>query len=112
MDTGHYPSLGRLAQLGVQLSAARRRMAAFDDSELDHGERLLRAVTASDWPAIAALSDQLATHSSDSADKRLVRSAVKTREALRRDPSGAKAKRQLKALMTACRDAKLCRRAG
>jgi hypothetical protein len=112
MDTGHYPSLGRLAQLSAQLSAARRRLAALDDAPVDEGERLLRAATASDWLAIAALSEHFATRSSDSADERLVRSAQKTRAALRRDPSGGRARRQLKELMTACREMKLRRRAG
>jgi hypothetical protein len=112
MDMDHYPPLGRLAQLGAQLSAARLRLMGIEDAPLDAGEGLLRAAVVSDWPAVSTLCEQVAAQPSDAADERLVRSARKTRDALQRNPSGAKAKRQLIELMTACREAKLRRRVG
>jgi hypothetical protein len=104
MDVTHYPSLQRLAQLGVHLAAIRRSDRATDAEAPDEGERLWRAVAASDWSAVSALSEQLAARLTDPADDRLVRVAQKTCSALRRSPNSPKAKRQVKELMSQCRE--------
>jgi hypothetical protein len=109
MDGDHYPSLQRLTQLSAQLAAISRGASAIETCELDDGERLLHAVAASDWPAVSALSEQLAARFSAQADERLVRVAQKTGAALRRSPNTPKAKRQDKELMAALRETKVGR---
>jgi hypothetical protein len=111
MDVTHYPSLQRLAQLGVRLAAIRRPASATSDAAPDEAERLWRAVMASDWSAVSALSEQLAARLTDPADERLVRVAQKTCSALRRSPNSPKAKRQVKELLSQCREWEVRRRA-
>jgi hypothetical protein len=109
MDTSHYPSFQRLARVSVQLAGIQHRAAQAENNTPDHDEQLLLAVAASDWPAVSALSEQLAACSSDPADERLVRVAQKTGAALRRSPNSPKAKRQIRELMVECREAKIRR---
>jgi hypothetical protein len=82
------------------------------DAQLDDGERLLRAATARDWQSVLRLSEELVAQSKDRADKAVVRSARRVRDALQRDPSGIRAARPIGDLLAACREAKLRRERG
>jgi hypothetical protein len=110
MDTTAYPSLGRLAVINAQLRANNQLVGAAIEAQLDDGERLLRAATSRDWQAVLKLSEELVALPKDRADKAVVRSARKVRDALQRDPSGVNAARSIGHLLAACRDAKLRRR--
>jgi hypothetical protein len=79
------------------------------EGQLDSLDRLFRAATDLDWEALLRLSEELASELQERADRAIVKSARKLCEALRREPSGAKAKRQLGDLLTACRAAKVRR---
>ena len=109
MDTSDYPSLGLLARLNAQLLVHNQAVAAVVDVQLDDIERLFRAATQHDWQAVLTLGEQLVGNLEDRADKPVVRSARKVCNALRGDPSGAKAVRHLPELLAACREAKLRR---
>lgn len=112
MDTGDYPSLGRLAQFNAQIAAQNARVAAVVDIQLDPVERLFRAAAEDDWQAAIELSEQLAVQLAESEDQSLIAAAQDFRQALRCDPSGAMAKRPLAFLLAACREAKLRRQSG
>lgn len=107
MDLSEYPSLSRLAVFSAKLASQNRQVEAVVDAQLDEVERLFRAVSERDWDAVLRLSEQLAGQPKDRADKAVVRSARKVCDALVRDPSGAKARRGLDALLDACRESKL-----
>jgi hypothetical protein len=112
MDTSAYPSLGRLALINAQLRANNLEVAAAVETQLDDGERLLRAATARDWDSVLQLSEELVAQPKDRADKAVVRSARKVRDALQRDPTGVKAARAVGDLLAECRDAKFRRERG
>jgi hypothetical protein len=105
VDANDYPSLGRLARLNAQLAAQGARVQSIVASQLDEVERLFRAATSQDWEAVARASREL-SQSTESTDRAIVRSAGKVCEALRRDPSGTKARLPLAQLLDACRAAK------
>jgi hypothetical protein len=109
MDSTEYPSLGRLAVYNAELAIYNRRVEAAVDAHLDEVERLFRAVAQRDWDAVLRLTEQLVSQPNDHPDKAVVRSARKVCDALRRDPTGAKAERGLGELLTACRATKLKR---
>lgn len=106
MDTNEYPSLGRLAQLNAQLAVQGARVEAIVGGQLDNVERLFRAATNRDWATVARVSHVLASAPADRSNTALVRTAGKVCEALRADPSGAKAARPLAKLLDACRAVK------
>lgn len=110
MDATEYPSLGKLAGLTFQLGMQARQVEAVVDAQLDEVERLFRAVADCDWDAVLRLSEALANQAKEQADKAVVRSARKVRDALRRDPSGSKIGRPVGELLAACRSARLRRR--
>jgi hypothetical protein len=107
MDTSTYPSLGRLALINAQLRVNNQQVSAAVESQLDDAERLLRAATSHDWQSVLHLTEELAAQPKDRADKAVVRSARRVRDALLRDPTGVKAARSIGDLLAACRDAKL-----
>ena len=107
MDSTDYPSLGRLAVFNAQLAIYNRQVEAAVDAHLDEVERLFRAVAERDWEAVLRLTEHLVSQPKDRADEAVVRSARKVCDALRRDPTGAKAARGLGELLTACRASKL-----
>jgi hypothetical protein len=109
MDTTAYPSLGRLAAINAQLRVNNQQVNAAVDTQLDDVERLLRAARARDWQTVLQLSEELIAQPKDRADKAVVRSARKVRDALQRDPSGVKAASSIGTLLAACREAKLGR---
>ena len=109
MDTSDYPSLGFLARLNAQILVHNQAVACMVDAQLDDIERLFRAATQRDWAAVLKLGEQLASVLEDRADKPVVRTVRKVCNALRSDPSGAKAARHLPELLAACREAKLRR---
>jgi hypothetical protein len=106
LDSTDYPSLGRLARLNAQLAVQAARVDAVVASQLDSVERLFRAATNRDWEAVGRASRELAGQPADRANATLVQSASKVCEALRRDPTGAKALRPLAKLLDDCRAAK------
>ncbi len=103
MDTNEYPSLGRLAHLNAQLAVQGARVEAIFGAQLDNVERLFRAATNHDWATVARVSQALASAPADRSNTALIRNAGKVCEALRSDPSGAKAMRPLAKLLEACR---------
>jgi len=109
MDLTEYPSLGRLAFFSAQLAGQNRQVEAAVDAQLDEVERLFRAVADRDWDAVLRVSEALSAQKMDRADKAVVRTAQMVCEALRRDPSGAKASRRVDKLLSACREAKIRR---
>jgi hypothetical protein len=106
VDTSEYPSLGRLARLNAQLAVQAARVEAVVAAQLDHIERLFRAATNHDWEAVGRVSRELASQPINADNSSLVQSAGKVCEALRMDPSGAKAGRPLARLLDACRTIK------
>jgi hypothetical protein len=106
VDANDYPSLGRLARLNAQLAVQAARVDAAVASQLDSVERLFRAATTRDWEAVGRASRELASQSANHTNATLVNSASKVCEALRLDPTGAKALRPLAKLLDACRAAK------
>jgi hypothetical protein len=106
VDMHDYPSLGRLARLSAQLAAQSARVTAIVDAQLDQVERLFRASIGPDWQQIARTVEQLAEQPRSSVNTAVIRSAKKVRDALRADPTGAKAGRSLTALLNACRSAR------
>ncbi len=106
MDAHDYPSLGRLARLNAQLAVQTARIESLVAAQLDDVERLFRAATEHDWDVVARLSQALAARPLDGDNKAMVRSAGRVCDALRRDPSGAKARRPLAKLLHECRSAK------
>jgi hypothetical protein len=109
VDTNDYPSLGRLAHLNAQLAVQGARVEAIVGGQLDNVERLFRAATNRDWATVARVSHVLASAPADRTNAALVRSAGKVCDALRSDPSGAKATRPLAKLLDACRATKKSR---
>lgn len=101
-----YPSLGRLARLGAQLAAQSARVTALVDGQFDQVERLFRAAVKPDWREVASAAQHLADQPRSSENAAVIRSAAKVRDALRIDPTGAKAQRSLAKLLDACRAAK------
>lgn len=110
MDTTDYPSLGRLALINAQLARQNRAIENVVEEQLDHVERLFRAASISDWPAVLRIGEQLVAELQNPADLPVVRSAQQLCDLLRRDPSGSKASMRLAELLSACRTAK--RRSG
>jgi hypothetical protein len=108
LDASDYPSLGFLARLNAQLLLYNQAVAGIVDAQLDDIERLFRAATQRDWATVLKLGERLVSLE-DRADRPVVRSARKVCNALRGDPSGAKAVRHLPGLLSACREAKLRR---
>jgi hypothetical protein len=106
VDTSEYPSLTRLAHLNAQLAVQSARVGAIVGPQLDSVERLFKAATNHDWATVARVSQDLARQPENAANATMVRSAGKVCEALRADPSGAKAARPLAKLLDACRAAK------
>jgi hypothetical protein len=106
MDTTDYPSLGRLALLNAQLARQTRLVESVVDEQLDDVERLFRAASLSDWPAVLRISEQLVAQLQDPADLPVVRSAQQLCDLLRREPTGAKVSSRLAELLSACRSAK------
>lgn len=106
MDLNDYPSLGRLARLSAQLAAQSARVTAIVDAQLDQVERLFRAAVKPDWQEIARAAGELAEQPRSSENSTVIRSAKKVCDALRADPTGAKAVRSLGKLLDACRSAK------
>jgi hypothetical protein len=106
MDTSDYPSLSQLARLNAQLASHCARVDAVINAQLDSVERLFRAATRLDWDAVARASHDLARQPINGENHAVVQSAWRVCEALRRDPSGTKAKSGLSALLSACRSAK------
>jgi hypothetical protein len=106
LDSTDYPSLGRLARLNAQLAVQAARVDAAVAAQLDSVERLFRAATNRDWDAVGRASRELAGQPPNSANAALVQSASNVCEALRCDPTGAKAQRPLARLLDACRAAK------
>jgi hypothetical protein len=106
MDTTDYPSLGRLALFTAQLRTHSEQVATVVDAQLDDIERLFRAASDRDWDAVLRLSEVLVSQCPDPADKAVVRSARKVRDALFRDPSGSRVDGRLRVLLDTCREAK------
>jgi hypothetical protein len=109
LDTSDYPSIGYLARLNAQLLVQNQSVSAVVVAQLDEVERLFRAATQCDWDAILKLGDELVTIPTDRADEAIVGAAAKVCNALRSDPSGAKAMQHVADLLSACREAKLRR---
>lgn len=107
MESTDYPSLGNLARMSAQLAVHGRRVEALVDEQLDEVERLFRAAASQDWDAIARASADIAGRKVDPVNKALVQTARKVRDALRRDPSGARASTRLAELLSVCRSAKV-----
>jgi hypothetical protein len=106
VDLNEYPSLGRLARLSAQLAAQSARVAAIVDTQFDQVERLFRAAVGPDWQEVERAVHELANQPPDRENSAVIRSASKVRDALRADPTGAKAARPLVKLLDACRAAK------
>lgn len=106
MDMHDYPSLGRLARLSAQLATQSARVTAIVDAQLDEVERLFRAAVKPDWHEVASAVQHLASQPRSPENAALIRSAAKVRDALRTDPTGAKAARSLAKLLDACRATK------
>jgi hypothetical protein len=104
-----YPSLGRLATLSAQLAAQSARVTAIVDGQLDQVERLFRAAVKPDWQEVASAARELASQARSPENAAVVRTAAKVRDALRTDPTGAKAMRSLAKLLDVCRAAKQSR---
>jgi hypothetical protein len=103
VDRDEYPSLGRLARLNAQLAAQSVRVSRVVEAQLDFVEQLFRAATNHDWTAVARAVQELASQPRSRENDEVVRSASKVRDALRADPTGAKAARSLAKLLDACR---------
>jgi hypothetical protein len=106
VDTTDHPSLGRLSHLNAQLAVQSRRIEALINAQLDHVERLFRAATSHDWPAVEQASRELAKQPPAGENAAVVRAASQLCDALRLDASGAKAARPLAKLIDACRTVK------
>lgn len=107
MDTSEYPSIAQIRRMNAQLAADAARVEALITAQLDYVERLVRAASNHDWDAVARASDALARQAEAAQDRTLSKSARAMCDALRRDPSGAKAERTLTELLGVCRDKKL-----
>lgn len=105
MDTSDYPSLPNLARMHARLAADSRQVERIINSQLDAIERLFYASTLEDWQAVASVSRQLASCSSEEVSPEVVQQAQQLLEELNTHPAaGLKQPKHLAGLLAACRE--------